>query len=120
METDIRCLLEIVGSQTESLEELLAEFPETFTTPEIIVPVPEKDKFGIIQQLVTGGNFAEGTITTIDGLRVDYSDGWGLIRASNTNPALTLRFEADDKDTLENIKSLFREGLQAIDSSLDF
>lgn len=113
-------LLEIVGSQTESLEELLAEFPETFTTPEIIVPVAEKDKFGIIQQLVNGGDFAEGTITTIDGLRVDYSDGWGLIRASNTNPALTLRFEADDKDTLENIKSLFRERLQAIDSSLDF
>ncbi|MCB1691304.1 MAG: phosphomannomutase/phosphoglucomutase [Pseudomonadales bacterium] len=113
-------LIEIVGSQTEGLAELLSEFPESITTPEIIVPVSEKDKFRIIEELTADPDFAEGAVTTIDGLRIDYSDGWGLVRASNTSPALTLRFEADSEETLANIQHLFREKLQSIDSSIDF
>jgi phosphomannomutase/phosphoglucomutase len=65
-------------------------------------------------------DFKDATLTTIDGLRVDFADGWGLVRASNTEPALTLRFEADSDESLENIKSAFRELLQEVKSDLNF
>ncbi|MGV0033592.1 MAG: hypothetical protein ACNYPE_01055 [Candidatus Azotimanducaceae bacterium WSBS_2022_MAG_OTU7] len=56
----------------------------------------------------------------LDGLRVDFPDGWGLVSASNTEPALTLRFEADSDDSLEDIKSAFRELLQEVKPDLNF
>jgi phosphomannomutase/phosphoglucomutase len=114
-------LLEIVGSQTAGLAELLQEFPTSLSTPEIQIPVDESVKFDFIERLQkeTSG-FEAATITTIDGLRVDFSDSWGLVRASNTSPCLTLRFEADDEDSLENIQALFREKLFIVDESLQF
>jgi len=105
-------LIEIVGSQMETLADLMAEFPVSCGTPEIRVPVAEASKFHVIQKLVDEGGFGDGTITTLDGLRVDYADGWGLVRASNTTPSLTLRFEADDEARLAEIKHLFRNQLQ--------
>jgi len=113
-------LLEIVGSQSEGLAELLSEFPDGIATPEIQIAVPESHKFDLIQQIIDNADFEGATITTIDGLRVDFSDSWGLVRASNTSPCLTLRFEADDNDSLLNIQALFREELNAIDASLNF
>ncbi len=113
-------LLEIVGSQSEGLAELLEEFPASHATPEIQIPVDESQKFALVDKLKDSLDFEEATITTIDGLRVDFSDSWGLVRASNTNACLTLRFEADDTESLENIQSLFRESLTAIDESLTF
>lgn len=113
-------LLEIIGSQEESLDELLAEFPPSVATPEILIPVAEDKKFPIVRQMVKTADFPDGTVSTVDGLRVDFSEGWGLIRASNTNPALTLRFEADNDSNLQKIKQQFREKLQAVDNSLDF
>ena len=59
-------------------------------------------------------------MTTVDGIRVDFADGWGLIRASNTEPAITLRFEADSEEVLEDIKGAFRELMQETRSDLDF
>ena len=73
----------------------------------IIVAAPIKRSDGNIQG-------------TFDGLRVDFADGWGLVKASNTEPALTLRFEADSNESLENIKSAFRELLQEVKSDLNF
>ncbi len=105
-------LIEIVGSQLETLADLMAEFPVSCRTPEIRVPVAEARKFQVIQKLVDEGGFGDGTITTLDGLRVDYAHGWGLVRASNTTPSLTLRFEADDEARLAEIKHLFRSQLQ--------
>ncbi len=64
--------------------------------------------------------FEDATITTIDGLRVDFSDSWGLIRASNTNPSLTLRFEADNEESLTNIQALFRDKLASVHKKLTF
>ncbi len=113
-------LLEIVGSQTAGLDELLNEFPDSVVTPEIQIAVDDESKFNIMDALVESASFDEGTLTTIDGIRVDYADGWGLVRASNTNPALTLRFEADNQAGLQRIKKLFREQLQSVDESLDF
>ncbi|MFT4713854.1 MAG: phosphomannomutase/phosphoglucomutase, partial [Candidatus Azotimanducaceae bacterium] len=104
-------LLEIVGAQTESLQELLNEFPISVSTPEIQLFVSETEKFEIVEQFNQLANFEGGTATTIDGVRIDFADGWGLVRASNTNPCLTLRFEADDQKSLERIKNLFKEKL---------
>jgi len=66
--------------------------------------------------------FVGGRISTIDGLRVDFADGWGLVRASNTTPVLVLRFEADSEDALERIKAQFRAQLQPLlgDQDLGF
>ncbi|MCB1647407.1 MAG: phosphomannomutase/phosphoglucomutase, partial [Pseudomonadales bacterium] len=113
-------LLEIVGSQTAGLNELMAEFPASVTTPEIQLFVTEAEKFSIVDTLINNGDFADGTLTTVDGIRVDYSDGWGLVRASNTNPCLTLRFEADNNEALERVKKTFRDQLLAINANLDF
>ncbi len=113
-------LLEIVGSQTAGLDELLEEFPDSVVTPEIQIRVDDESKFEIMGALIENASFGEGTVTTVDGIRIDYADGWGLVRASNTNPALTLRFEADNQAGLERIKAIFREQLQSIHESLDF
>lgn len=112
-------LLEIVGSQTRNLEDLMAEFPVSYATPEIRVPIGEEEKFEFITQLAENADFGDGNITSLDGIRVDYADGWGLVRASNTSPDLTLRFEADGEEALARIKELFKQEILAIRSDLD-
>jgi phosphomannomutase / phosphoglucomutase len=111
-------LLEILGVDERSCHEIFAAFPEDVSTPELSIDVTEGSKFGIIEQLSRQGSFGEGNISTIDGVRVDYADGWGLCRASNTTPTLVLRFEADNADALGRIQQNFKEQLNAIDSSL--
>jgi phosphomannomutase/phosphoglucomutase len=113
-------LLEIVGSQSEGLSELLEEFPESISTPEIRIPVAESHKFDIVARLIESADFGDATTTNIDGLRVDFAEGWGLVRASNTTACLTLRFEADDEDSLDDIQNLFREKLKDVQASLTF
>jgi phosphomannomutase/phosphoglucomutase len=73
-----------------------------------------------MERLGKEGQFGSGTLTTIDGIRVDYPDGWGLIRPSNTSPVLTLRFEADGQAALDRIQRVFREQLRKIDANLKF
>jgi phosphomannomutase/phosphoglucomutase len=113
-------LLEIVGSQSEGLAELLQEFPSSISTPEITIPVAESHKFDIVAKLIACADFGDAIVTEIDGLRVDFAEGWGLVRASNTTACLTLRFEADDEESLEDIQNLFREKLKDIQASLTF
>jgi phosphomannomutase/phosphoglucomutase len=113
-------LLEIVGTQSEGLSELLQEFPTSIATPEITIPVAESRKFDLMDAILERLSFADATVTDIDGLRVDFSNGWGLVRASNTTASLTLRFEADDEAALESIKNQFREQLAGIDAGLQF
>ena len=113
-------LLEIVGAQPKSLKHLMSEFPVSVSTPEIQMFVSEAEKFDIIKNFNQLADFEGGTLNNIDGTRVDFSDGWGLIRASNTNPCLTLRFEANDAKSLERIKNDFRQKLKLVDESLGF
>ncbi len=113
-------LLEILGGSAETLDEMVAQFPVTYSTPEIKIQTTEQAKFEIIQRLSIDGDFGTGTITTIDGLRVDFPDGWGLVRPSNTSPVLSLRFEADTQEALDRIKALFQKQLSAIDPALRF
>ncbi len=113
-------LLEILGAESTPVEEVFAQFPETFMTPELKITTTESEKFEIMERLSAGTDFGEGTVTTIDGLRVDYADAWGLIRPSNTSPVLTLRFEADNQASLDRIQDEFQKHLHAIDSNLTF
>ncbi|WP_444943191.1 phosphomannomutase/phosphoglucomutase [Microbulbifer sp. ZKSA006] len=96
-------VLEIMALREQSLDELLDTLPKMHSTPEILLPVEEAEKFSLVQQLREKGNFANADINTIDGLRIEFPDGWGLIRASNTTSALTLRFEAENEQALERI-----------------
>ncbi len=113
-------LLEILGSEADGPDEVFSRFPETHMTPELKITTTEGEKFEIMERLSAGTDFGDGTVTTIDGLRVDYADAWGLIRPSNTSPVLTLRFEADNAEALERIQDEFQTHLSAIDQNLTF
>ena len=106
-------LLEILSYQKDyvTVDRLFAEFKDSSYTPEILIAVDEDEKFQLINNLVAGCQFKGAQIITLDGMRVEYPDGWGLIRASNTTANLTLRFEADDDKSLEAIKQRFRIAL---------
>jgi len=97
-------LLEIVAAGKKPLSELLTDLPETFTTPEIRVDCPDRQKFELVEK-VTQYFRRHNKVIDIDGVRVLFDDGWGLVRASNTQPALVLRFEAMSPERLEEIRA---------------
>lgn len=112
-------LLEILSADARSSAEVFAELPDSLNTPELIMPMAEGAPFAMVQKLVDAPEFPdEVKRITIDGLRVEFQDGWGLVRASNTNPAAIFRFEADDEAALERIKGLFRQQLLQLDAEL--
>ncbi|MEZ5530530.1 MAG: hypothetical protein R3E57_11490 [Porticoccaceae bacterium] len=113
-------LIEIINIREQGLDDIMASFETRVATPEIRIDVSEEAKFNIVERLRDNEAFKEGNVCTIDGVRVDFPKAWGLVRASNTGPALTLRFEADSNETLEKIQSLFRQQLRSIDSNLTF
>ncbi|MCB9734530.1 MAG: phosphomannomutase/phosphoglucomutase [Deltaproteobacteria bacterium] len=97
-------LLEILSKSDKPLSALLADVPETCVTPEIRVDCPDDRKFDVVAKAVAHFG-AERPVVAIDGARVDFGDGWGLIRASNTQPALVLRAEAETEDGLARIRA---------------
>jgi phosphomannomutase/phosphoglucomutase len=97
-------LLHIVADSGRSVRELLADVPRFVSTPEIRVDCPDDKKFGIVEEAKKYFS-AKYEVITVDGVRVLFGDGWGLIRASNTGPLLVMRFEARTKDRLEAIQS---------------
>lgn len=112
-------LLEILSLESEDAHSLFQQLQTGVTTPEMPVPVPDEKKFGVIDQLVAlAGESEEGSVFTLDGLRIDFEDGWGLVRASNTEPKLVARFEGRDQAALERIQKLFHDWLSSVDSSL--
>jgi len=102
----------------QDIDTLFDSFPVLPATPELKIEVPEEQKFAIIERLMSQGSFLEGKRTTLDGLRVDFAKGWGLVRASNTSAALTLRFEAESETVLTSIQQLFKRELLKVDSRL--
>src|SRR5690606_979722 len=96
-------LLEILAGHIESPSEVLDALPDSVSTPEIKVPLEDWEVPRALVEAFTAAAQAEDSpftgarLTTIDGLRADWNDGWGLLRASNTTPVLVLRFEADDE-----------------------
>ncbi len=108
-------LAEILSTHGESLDDCIDKFPATINTPEIIIPVADDYKFKLMQKIITSADFSSGKVNTLDGIRVDFTDGWGLVRASNTVAALTARFEADSAEHLEVIQEEFRAQIGLVD-----
>lgn len=112
-------LLEILSLEQGDSAGVFAGLRTGVTTPELAIAVSEANKFRLMQALTErAGRFPGGRANTVDGLRVDFPDGWGLVRASNTTPALVTRFEGRDQQALERIQALFREQLNAVDDGL--
>lgn len=107
-------LLEILSQDKRSAEQVFSAFPNDVSTPEINIQVTDTSKFSIIDRLQRDGHWGDANLTTLDGVRVDYPKGWGLVRASNTTPVLVLRFEAETEAELERIKEVFRAQLYAV------
>ncbi len=105
-------MLNVLNLKGKSLSQLVDEFPKYYNTPELRIKVEEDRKFEIINEVVSYFKNEGYKVLDIDGARVEFDDGWGLIRASNTEPALTLRFEAKTKEGVERIKGLFGEVLK--------
>ena len=97
---------------------LLDSLPKTCSTPEINIIVGDKEKFKIVEEFKKNMKFKEEKIIDIDGVRIEFQYGWGLLRPSNTSPVLVLRFEANSENHLEEIKEKFRKILYSIDPSL--
>jgi phosphomannomutase/phosphoglucomutase len=96
-------LLEIVAGHPGGIARFLSDLPQTFTTPEIRVDCPDDRKFDIVDR-ATAHFRALYPVNDIDGVRMTFPHGWGLVRASNTQPILVLRFEATDARSLETYK----------------
>ena len=112
-------LVQILGDLGEPSARVFARLPDAKSTPELRIGVGEGRQEQLVDSLLAGDWFPDAKKTTIDGLRVDYPDGWGLARASNTEPCLVVRFEGADDGALERITEEFRRVLLSIDASLE-
>jgi phosphomannomutase/phosphoglucomutase len=101
-------LLQIIAAETRKVSDIFYDIPDSINTPELKVNVDEDEKFKLMQALVDQATFVDAEKITIDGLRVNFKDGWGLVRPSNTTPCLVLRFEAETDAALLRIQDLFR------------
>jgi len=111
-------LLEILSETGMKLRELLADVPRTFTTPEIRVDCPDRIKFRVVEAVKEYYRKTHDIIS-IDGIRIPFGDGWGLLRASNTQPVLVLRFEAASEERLTAIRSNIEGVLNGVLKSFD-
>lgn len=107
-------LLEILAGTGKTISELLEGVPATFTTPEIRVECPDEIKFDVVKR--ANQFFVESgyRVIDVDGVRIVFDDGWGLVRASNTQPVLVLRYEAETKERLDEIRRLIESRVEQI------
>ena len=103
-------ILKIVASSKEKVSAMLADVPKTAATPEIRVDCPDENKFEIVREL-TESFRKEYDVIDIDGVRIKFDNGWALIRASNTQPVIVFRFEANNVDHLDEIISIIRKAI---------
>lgn len=111
-------LLEILSKSDQAPHEILGSLPGGVSTPELRLDMPEDQHAPFMATLTELADFGEGEVGTIDGIRVDFKDGWGLIRPSNTTPCLVMRFEADNEAALQRVQDLFRQQLLTLDPML--
>ena len=103
-------LVQLLSRQNKKLSELVDQLPAFISTPEIRIACPDDKKFGVVDELIKEFK-AEYDVIDIDGARVLFGDGWGLVRVSNTQPILVLRFEAKTEERLKEIKNIFKDKL---------
>lgn len=106
-------LLELLQRKGQTLDQLIDSLPQRLSTPEMRIEVADERKFDIVRQLEST-EFGARELISIDGLRVEFADGWGLVRASNTEPALVVRFEADSRERINEIITIFNRNLAEI------
>lgn len=111
-------LLEILSNDHRTSNMVFGVLPDGVNTPELTLTMQEGEPQRFMADFLGKAEFANADIATIDGLRADFEDGWGLVRASNTTPSLVLRFEGDTAEALERIQGLFRTALLATDPKL--
>lgn len=124
-------LLEILSKETRVSSEIFQEFPENISTPETPINVTESTKFSIVERLTKnikektkfkkdlGFNLKLNKLITLDGVRIEFDCGWGLVRPSNTTPKLITRFEANSQENLDKIKEFFKAELLIISADLE-
>jgi phosphomannomutase/phosphoglucomutase len=120
-------LLEILGGTDTPPEAILNALPTSYSTPELKVEMEEGENHAFVEafkeavagQVQVAAPFEGAQINTIDGLRADFEDGWGLVRPSNTTPVLVVRFDAETEQALERIKALFRRQMLELNPDLE-
>ena len=115
-------LLEILAADDRPADEIFNALPDSINTPELKLHTAEGENHSLMERLQAAASFPDARITTIDGIRADFSDGFGLVRASNTTPCLVIRFEAEDEAGLARIQGEFRQLIlsQAPEAKLPF
>ena len=111
-------LLEILDASGMSPEDLFATLPDGISTPELKVEAPDGEPHAFVDRFKLVARFEGARLSTLDGLRVDWPDGWGLVRASNTTPILVMRFDADTNAAMARIQQAFREQLLQVQPDL--
>lgn len=101
-------LVELLSKQPASPQQIFSALPDSINTPELRIEMEEGQHFVYMKELIENADFPDAEVSTIDGLRVDFEDGFGLVRPSNTTPILVLRFEADSESGLSRIQDRFR------------
>ena len=112
-------LIEVLSQSDSSISEMLTNIPKMYSTPEIRIDFPEHEKFEVINKLIKvikEENDNSFDLITVDGIRLENSKGWALVRASNTQPALTIRFEADSEPNLKELVAYVSEKLKSVTS----
>jgi phosphomannomutase/phosphoglucomutase len=111
-------IAEVLSQSDKSCSEIFSAFESTIGTAEIKLAVDEREKFALMHRIEDLADFEDARLITLDGVRAEFADGWGLVRASNTSPALLLRFEAQSEKSLERIKNRFKALISKADNSL--
>lgn len=112
-------LLETLSQSNKTVGEQFDLIPNSVNTPEIKIAIADEYKFDFMSQFCNESRFNDASVITIDGLRVEFENGWGLLRASNTSPCLVARFEAKDMASLQMIQSMFKSQIHTIDPNLE-
>jgi phosphomannomutase / phosphoglucomutase len=111
-------LCELLSTFDQAPTEIFRALPDSLNTPELRLELEEGEQHELMRELVAAAHFERGTLNTIDGIRVDFDDGFGLARASNTTPTIIIRFEADDEISMNRIKSVFRDLFRSVRADL--
>ena len=111
-------LVEILSRSENSVSEVFSSVLSGVSTPEINISLEEGEPQKIIEKIRDTQFIEDAEISLVDGFRADFLNSWGLVRASNTTPSLVFRFEGDNEEALELVKSKFRDILSSIDSSI--
>ena len=109
----------VLKASDRSVSEVFDALPDSINTPELNIKMQEGETHAFMEELAAKAKFENANVITIDGLRVELDDAWGLIRASNTTPVLVLRFEADNEAALQRIQDMFRKQILALKPDME-